>query len=149
MKVYLGSDHRGFELKEKLKSWLEKRDIDHEDFGAHSYDKNDDYTTYAQKVASVVSTSNSTLGVLLCGSGVGVDIAANKFDNVRASVGINEDQVAAGRRDDDMNVLVIAADFTDEDSAFKMVKALLETKYENVKRHNRRLEEIKRIEQNN
>lgn len=149
MKVYLGADHRGYELKEKLKQWLERHEYEHEDFGAHKFDKNDDYTLYAEKVASVVAKGKESLGVLLCGSGVGVDVSANKFDGIRASIGINSEQVKAGRQDDDMNILVIAADYTNEALAQKMLYIFLETEYEKLKRHERRLEEISRIEKNN
>lgn len=149
MKIYLGADHRGFTLKEKLKKWIEKHDISHEDLGAPSLDLNDDYTLYAEKVASVVADENNARGVLLCGSGVGVDVVANKFDGVRASIGKNEAQVKAGRADDDMNILVIAADYTNEADATKMLRAFLDTDFSSNERHKRRLDEISRIEQNN
>ena len=149
MKIYLGADHRGFELKNKILSWLEKWDYAHEDMGAYELDEIDDYTLYAEKVATVVSHTKDVMGILVCGSGVGVDVVANKFDGVRASIGKEVDQVKAGRNDDDMNVLVIAGDFTNEEDAKEMVKAFLETEFDGVERHERRLEEIKRIEENN
>ena len=149
MKIYLGADHRGFELKNKMKGWLEKWDYPHEDMGAYELDETDDYTLYAEKVATVVSHTRGSTGILVCGSGVGVDVVANKFDGVRASIGKEVDQVKAGRNDDDMNVLVIASDFTDEEDAKDMVKVFLETGFDGVERHERRLEEIKRIEENN
>lgn len=149
MKIYLGADHRGFELKEKVKVWLEKHDIPHEDMGAYNHDPNDDYTLYAEKVSLLVANERSAKGILLCGSGVGVDVAANKFDGVRASIGKEPKQVEAGRRDDDMNILVIAADFTDYQFATDMVKCFIQTQFSGLARHERRLEEIKRLEQNN
>ncbi len=149
MKVYLGADHRGFLLKEKIRSWLEKWDYVHEDMGAYQLDETDDYTLYAEKVATIVSHTSDSKGILVCGSGVGVDVVANKFDGVRASIGKEPDQVKAGRNDDDMNVLVIAGDFTDEEDAKGMVKVFLETEFDGKERHERRMEEIKRIEENN
>lgn len=149
MKIYLGADHRGFALKEKLKIWLEKHDVAHEDLGAPTLDPNDDYTTYAEKVASLVASQESARGVLLCGSGVGVDVVANKFDGIRASIGKTEAQIKAGRADDDMNILVIAADYTSEADAQKMLRTFLDTKFSSNARHKRRLDEISRIEQNN
>lgn len=153
MKVYLGSDHRGFRLKEELKIWLLENHIAGEDLGAYEFDPDDDYPVFSGKVAkAVVSDLKKGLdakGVLLCGSGVGADAAANKFDGIRASIGINIEQVKAGRRDDDMNVLVIAADLTSKKEAKEMVKAFLETDFIKNERHQRRLLQIKKIEANN
>ncbi|EKD62003.1 MAG: hypothetical protein ACD_52C00324G0003 [uncultured bacterium] len=149
MKVYIGADHRGYKLKEKLFQWLVDGKYSVEDYGAYELDVSDDYVVYAEKVASVVSKVDNRRGVLLCGSGVGVDVVANKFDGVRASVGKSADQVKAGRRDDDMNVLVLAAEFTGVEEAKEMLKAFLETKFDQKSRHKRRLEDIKRIEANN
>ena len=87
--------------------------------------------------------------MLLCGSGVGVDVVANKFDGVRASIGKSVLQVEAGRNDDDMNVLVVAADYTTEKEAKAMLIAFLETKFSGKARYERRLEEIQKIEENN
>ena len=149
MKIYIGADHRGFKLKEKLKSWLKQKKYAIEDMGAYELDKADDYTLYAEKVALMVRDNVGSRGLLLCGSGVGVDVVANKFDDIRASIGKTPKQVKAGRKDDDLNVLVIAADFTTESDMKKMVSAFLKTKYVKTVRHERRLEEISRIEENN
>jgi ribose 5-phosphate isomerase B len=153
MKIYLGSDHRGFKLKEKITQWLFEWKYNFEDMGAQFYNEKDDYTKYATEVASVVGDKNNVTaksrGILLCGSGVGVDVMANKFDGIRASIGKSEEQVKAGRRDDDMNVLVIAADYTKDDEAKIMVKAFLETEFDKAVRHKRRLQDIEKIEANN
>ena len=147
--IYIGADHRGLNLKEKVAGWLFEWKYEFQDLGAETLDLNDDYTKYAADVASLVADNKQSLGILLCGSGVGVDIMANKFDGVRSSIGKNPDQVKAGRNDDDMNILVLAADFTDENEAKEMVKAFLETKFDGKTRHERRLEEIEKIEANN
>ncbi len=149
MKIYIGADHRGYELKEKIKRWINEWGYELEDVGAHKHDQNDDYTLYAEKVGVVVSKENESKGILLCGSGVGVDVVSNKFDGVRASIGKSMEQVKAGRHDDDMNVLVIAADYTKENEAKEMLKAFFETKFDQKQRHKRRLTEIARIEANN
>lgn len=146
MKIYIGADHRGYKLKEKAKNWLGNYEL--VDMGAYKYDPKDDYTLYAEKVASSVADSGGR-GILLCGSGVGVDVVANKFDGVRASIGKSPEQVRAGRADDDMNILVLAADYTKEKEAMSMVKAFLETKFSGKARHKRRLSEIEKIEANN
>lgn len=148
MKIYIGSDHRGFELKEKIKIWLGEWGHEVNDLGAYQFDPNDDYPFYAEKVGSMVGEGEGR-GILLCGSGVGVDVAANKLDGVRASIGKNPDQVRAGRADDDMNILVIAADYTKEEEAKEMTKAFLETEFAKKEKFVRRLSEIKKIEANN
>ncbi len=147
--IYIGADHRGYELKEKVASWLFEMKYDFRDLGAESLDTKDDFTKYAESVASVVANDDRSKGILLCGSGVGVDVVANKFDGIRSSIGKNPDQVEAGRRDDDMNILVIAADYTKEDEAKEMLKKFLETKFSGKARYVRRIEEIGKIEANN
>lgn len=149
MKIFLGADHRGYELKEKIATWLFDLNYDFEDLGASFLDPNDDYTKYAADVASMVAKRPHSKGVLLCGSGVGVEVVANKFDGIRAAIGKNVLQVKAGRNDDDMNVLVIASDFTTVKEARGMLIAFLETKFDEKERHERRIEEIEKLEANN
>jgi RpiB/LacA/LacB family sugar-phosphate isomerase len=149
MKVYIGGDHRGYFLKEKIARWLLEWEYKYSDMGADSLKLGDDYTVYAERVASIVASENGSRGILLCGSGVGVDIIANKFDGVRSGIGLSKEQVVAAREDDDINILVIASEYTPEAEAKEMVKAFLETKYEKVARHERRIEDIKRVEENN
>lgn len=148
-KIFIGADHRGYEMKEHIARWLFELNYEFEDLGAESLDPNDDYTKYASEVASIVAKRPGSKGILLCGSGVGADVVANKFDGIRASVGKSVLQVKAGRSDDDMNVLVIASDFTIEKDAKGMLIAFLETKFDGKERHERRLEDIEKIEANN
>lgn len=149
MKIFIGADHRGYELKEKLKKWL--ADSGHEvvDQGAYTLDPKDDYTKFASNVAMQVAKDQNARGILACGSGVGVDVTANKFDGVRASIGSSPEQIELGRRDDDMNVLVIAAGFTTEGKAKDIVKKFLETEFSGEERHKRRLDDIAKIEETN
>lgn len=149
MKIYIGADHRGYELKEKIARWLFEMEYPYQDLGAYHLDPKDDFTKYATEVASLVAKTENARGVLLCGSGVGADVVANKFDGVRASIGKDVFQIEAGRNDDNMNILVIAADYTEEKDAKAMLIAFLETNYSGKARYERRLEEIKRIEENN
>ncbi len=149
MKIFIGSDHRGYELKEKIATWLFDMNYDFEDLGALHFDPDDDYSKYAEMVSSMVAKRPHSRGVLLCGSGVGVEVVANKFDGIRAAIGKSVLQVKAGRRDDDMNILVIASDYTTEKEAKGMLIAFLETKYEENARHERRLDEIEKLEANN
>jgi ribose 5-phosphate isomerase B len=149
MKIFIGADHRGFALKEKISQWLFDMEIACQDVGAHTLDTGDDYTKYAESVASRVVKTEGSRGVLLCGSGVGVEVVANKYDGVRAAIGKGVLQVEAGRSHDDMNVLVIAADFTSEKEAKAMLIAFLETKFSEKERYERRLQEIEKIEEKN
>lgn len=149
MKIYIGADHRGFELKEKIKKWLVGENFQIEDLGAHTFDMVDDYTGYAAKVASAVSLERGSLGILFCASGMGMSIMANKFDGVRSAVGITPSQVASGRKDDDLNVLSIASEFSSEDTAKEMITAFLNTQFSSEERFLRRLNDIKKIETNN
>jgi len=149
MKVYIGADHRGFNLKKKIAKWLRSWGFDFFDVGAKRFEKDDDYTVYASKVSKLVSQNKDSRGILICGSGVGVDVVANKFDGIRASVGKSLEQVKAGRNDDDMNILVLAADYTSEDEAREMTKAFLETRFGGKEKYKRRLYQIKKIEENN
>ncbi len=147
--IFIGADHRGYALKEKISRWLFEWKYPFEDIGASILDTSDDYTKYAEEVASLVAKNDDSKGILLCGSGVGVDVVANKFDGVRASIGKSADQVRAGRNDDDMNILVIAADYTNEEDVKGMLETFLETKFSGKDRYERRLEEIEKIEENN
>jgi ribose 5-phosphate isomerase B len=149
MKIFIGADHRGYELKEKINQWLFEMERAFQDLGADSFDPQDDYTEYAEKVASLVTENEGSRGILICGSGVGVEVIANKFDGIRAGIGKNALQIEAAREDDDMNVLVIAADYTSEKEAKSMLIAFLETKFSGKAKHEKRLEEIERIEANN
>ena len=147
--IYLGSDHRGFELKEALRAWLVSEDYQVEDLGALVYDANDDYPDYALKVAQKVAVDPNGRGILLCGSGVGVDIVANKVDGVRSGIGLNDDQATAARRDDNINVLVIATDYISEENAKKMIKVFLTTEFSGEQRFTDRLQKVEAIEKKN
>ena len=140
-------------LKESLKKYFHEIGIEYEDLGAYELDPKDDYPVYAERVAQKVSqeikNANPAQGILLCGSGVGVDIVANKFDGIRSGIGINAQQVRSARHDDDINVLAIAADETQENEAHEMIKAFLETEFEPSAKHTRRLKEIEDIENTN
>lgn len=151
MKVYIGADHRGFSLKEKIKAWLIEDDIEFEDFSSPEIDPDDDYPLIAEKVARKVSSDTqreveNTKGIVICGSGVGVDIVANKFDRVRSGLAVNKKQVEEARKDDDINVLALPVDFISEDEAKEIVATFLRTDFSNEKRKQRRLNEIEEIE---
>ncbi|MBI2031635.1 MAG: RpiB/LacA/LacB family sugar-phosphate isomerase [Candidatus Levybacteria bacterium] len=151
MKVYIGADHRGFELKEGLKTWFTENKIEIKDLGAFKYDPGDDYPVYAEQVARHVATDlgrdfNDSRGILICGSGVGVDIVANKFKHIRSGLAVNPEQIEKARLDDDINVLTIPADYINEQNAKIIVKLFLETPFSHEKKKERRLAEIEKIE---
>lgn len=147
MTIYIGADHRGFKLKESLKTFLEKRGYDVADLGAKKYDKNDDYPDFAAKVAQAVSGDpEKRQGIVICGSGEGVEIVANKFKHVRAALVANTKQAFASRNDDDANVLALAADFLSETRAKKIVEIWLNTPFSREERHKRRIQKISDLE---
>lgn len=146
MKIHLGADHRGFALKEHLKSYLESSGYSVIDHGAFSLEPQDDYVDFAKAVAQRVREEKDSCGVVLCGSGVGVAVTANKVAGVRAVLGFNEEQVQAARSDDDVNVLALASDFTSESAAIQLVERFLGTTYRNEERFARRLTKLETLE---
>lgn len=146
MKILLGADHRGFALKQTLIQHLHAQDVEVEDMGAYTLDPTDDFPDPTQKVAERVAHNTDLLGIVLCGSGVGVDIAANKVDGVRCALALNPEQIASARRDDNVNMLALAADHMNEDQAIDAVRTFMETPYEPTEARERRLDKIETIE---
>lgn len=148
-KVYLATDHAGFELKEKIKGFLKEEGYETEDFGAHSLDPEDDYPDFISKAAEAVSKNRESKAIILGGSGQGEAIVANKFPNVRAAVyyGGLEQMTALIRQHNNSNVLSLGARFLKDEEAIAAVKLFLETQFTNEERHKRRIEKIKKIEE--
>ena len=150
MKIYIGSDHRGFALKQALHSWLTENNYSVEDKGASEYVQTDDYVDYAKAVANAVvediQKGEDARGIVICGSGFGVDFTANKIKGIRGGIGFDEGQVKHGRTNDDINILALAAMFSGEETSKEMLKAFLETAFSGEERHIRRIEKIKAIE---
>ena len=144
MKVAIGADHAGYELKEKVKKYLEKKGIETEDVGTFSKDSVD-YPDYAFEVASQVSDKKIDFGVLVCKSGIGMSIAANKFKNVRAALCFSPEMAKLARSHNDANVLSLSQEFTKVDEAYKIIDTWLATNFEGG-RHERRVEKIKKME---
>ena len=143
MIIYLGADHRGFKLKESLKPYLKQAGYETVDLGNDHYDKDDDYPDFAVLVARKISEDpQNARGILICGSGVGVDITANRFKNVRSVLGFSAEQARMSRNDDDTNVLSLAADFLSEEQAGEIVEAWLKTAFSGEERHRRRVKKI-------
>ena len=145
--IYIGSDHGGFELKQEISAYLTETAVQFKDLGPNVFSENDDYPEFAEKVGKFVSkSSGKDLGILICRSGVGVAIVANKFKNVRAALCWNEQVAKASRLDDDANVLCLPADYISPETAKRILQIWLDTSFSTAPRHQRRLAEIKKIE---
>ena len=144
MKIALASDHAGYQEKEKLKPLLKSLGIEFDDLGTVSEDSVD-YPDYARKVGEKVAKGEAEQGLLVCGSGTGMAIAANKVAGVRAAVAWNEETARLARQHNDANVLSIGARTTPEEEIPKIVQTWFETKFEGG-RHAGRVEKIKAIE---
>lgn len=146
MIIYFGADHRGFDLKETLKKFVQDKGYEISDLGDTQKNPEDDYTDFAMAVGKKVGEDAQSRGILVCGSGAGMEITANKFKGVRATVGFLRDQVFDARNHDDINVLVLSADFVSVDDAQQMVKLFLDTPMSPEPRHARRLQKIVELE---
>ena len=141
-KVILGSDHAGFAMKEKLKSHFLRHDIPYHDLGPYKLNKNDDYPDYAFKVASSVAQKKGTKGILICGSGAGVVIAANKVKGIRAVAVNNRYEAKMSRSHNDANVLGLSGRELSFPKLKDLVMVWLKTPFSNESRHKRRLTKI-------
>jgi len=143
--LFLGADHRGFRLKEKIKPWLQAQDFSFEDLGAYTYQKDDDYPDFAVPVARAVLQTGG-LGLLFCGSGVGADIIANKTPGIRSALGFNLRVTRQSREHENVNILSLPADHLNEDEAKKIIFTFLTTPFSAAPRHLRRLKKVKSYE---
>ena len=141
VKLFLGADHAGFDFKEKLKKYLDKKKIDFEDLGAFVLDENDDYPDIAFKVAERVSEVSGK-GILICGSGEGMEIAANKVKGIRAIAAWDVYTAKKSREHNDANILALS----ERDSSFakvtKIIDAWLKTPFSDKEKHARRIKKI-------
>src|SRR3989338_4192910 len=148
MKVYVGADHRGFALKEKLKDWLSRKGYSVVDCGNTVHDPDDDYPDFASAVATKVQESGDEgRGIVICGSAMGVGITANKFKVIRCGVGITTEDVHHGRDHDDINIVGLSSDYVNEKTSLEMAEIFLKTAFSNSERHVRRIKKIEKIEQ--
>ncbi len=144
--VYLGADHRGYKLKEKIKKWLEEWRESYKDLGALKYNSSDDYPDFGFAVGEAVAKGEGSLGIVICGSGAGISLAVNKVKGARAAVIFNEDGAFHARKSTGVNVLGLAADYLSERMSKKIVKKFLNTAFSGEKRHARRINKIKEYE---
>ena len=142
MTVYIGADHRGFHLKDKLAQWLREEGHEVTDCGNTIYDPVDDFPDYSFAVADRVVADEGSRGIIICGSGGGVTICANKVKGVRCTTAVHVADVKHNRQADDINVLALSADYTDFDEAKELVAAFLLIEFEAQERHVRRLNKV-------
>ena len=140
MTIFIGADHRGFELKDQIIEYLQSKNIRTEDLGNYEYDPQDDNPIYAQKVAqAVLQNPDEHLGIVICGSGVGVSVAANRFKSIYCGIGLNPDQVKSIREHDHINMLALAADYQTFEQAKKMIDMFIQTSKNPQKKYLKRL----------
>ena len=146
MRIVIGSDHAGYEMKGKIVDAVKKFGYEVTDVGTHEPDKPDDYPDFAQLVAQKIQAEEADRGIVICGSGVGVSVAANKFKGIRAAVCHDHYSAHQGVEHDDMNVLVLGARIVGLQVALDLSEAFLTARFSNEERHVRRLNKVKEIE---
>lgn len=144
MKIAIGADHAGFELKDKVKKYLAKHGHQVEDLGTNNGDSVD-YPDYAYKVAQQVAGRRADFGVLVCGSGIGMAITANKVPGVRAATATTEQEAQLSREHNDANVLALGARLVKDDQALKLVDTFLKSSFAHG-RHEPRVAKIEAVE---
>jgi ribose 5-phosphate isomerase B len=144
VRVVIGSDHAGFHLKESIKALLERLGVPYEDVGAHSA-ASSDYPDFAQAAAREILEGRADRGVLVCGTGIGMVIAANKIPGIRAALAWNEATARLGRAHNDANIMTVGGRTTSAADVEGMLRAFLTTEYEGG-RHDGRLAKITRLE---
>ncbi len=145
VKIFIGSDHAGFETKEKIKKYLERRGIGYEDFTPVKK-KGDDYPLYAFKVAKKVAATKEGRGILVCGSGTGMEIAANKVKGIRAVAPYDTYTARMSRTDNDANIVTFRERGFPSSKVIRLLKVWLDTKFSGAVRHKRRIKEISKYE---
>ncbi len=139
--VYVGADHAGFELKQKLVGELRRLGYEPVDVGPATLDPSDDYPDYAKPVAQAVSTGKAARGVLTCGTGLGMSYVANRYPHVRAAVVWSPEIAELSRKHNDANVLVLPSRYMSDDESLAILRRWLSTPFEGG-RHERRVEKI-------
>jgi ribose 5-phosphate isomerase B len=146
LRIALAADHGGFPLKADLSPWLHDQGYDLLDMGASTFDPSDDYPDFTEAVARAVASGQAQRGILICGSGVGASIAANKVPGVMAGLCHDTYSAHQGVEHDDMNVLCLGARVIGIELAKELVTAFLNARFSNEERHRRRLEKVMAIE---
>lgn len=146
-KIAIGSDHAGFQLKEKIKKFLNELSYQVVDVGCHS-EESCDYPDFGNAVAQLVKNGEVQTGIVICGTGIGVSISANKIPRIRAALCLTKEMAELARRHNDANILALGARIQSEDTIEEIIKTFLTTDFDGG-RHIKRIEKIKLIEDNN
>ena len=146
MKIAFGSDHAGFEIKEIIKSFLTSSNIDFVDLGAYEFDALDDYPDFAKNVGYAIRNGEAQKGIIICGSGVGASITANKIKGVRAGLCHDGYSAHQGVEHDDMNVLCIGSRIIGIELIKEIIISFINAKFSGEERHSRRLQKLLDIE---
>ncbi len=146
MRIAIGADHGGYPLNERVINELDGAGHEIIDFGTHVGSRPDDYPDYALKVGQAVQNSEADIGILICGSGVGASVAANKLKGIRAALSGDTYSAHQSREHDDCNVLCLGARVTGEELALEIVRAFVGATFSGEERHRRRLAKIAEIE---
>ena len=148
MTIYIAADHGGYKMKEMLKTYLLGKGERVEDMGPEAFNPADDYPDFSLSVAQAVAQDHGSLGILLCRSGQGVCIVANKVKGIRTTMAWNKEVAAEGRRDNHANILCFVSDFLSEEETKQIADAWLNEKPATEERHVRRVKKIEAIENN-
>jgi ribose 5-phosphate isomerase B len=146
MRIAVAADHAGYEMKNELAALIRESGHEVTDLGAHTYNRDDDYPDFAEALGRAVQSGEAERGVLICGSGVGASVAANKLDGVRAGLCHDAYSARQGVEHDDMNVLVLGSRIIGIELARDLVRGFLGAQFSGDARHVRRLEKVKRLE---
>jgi ribose 5-phosphate isomerase B len=146
MRIAIGADHGGYVMKVQLARKLEQRGHEIIHFGNMAYDPDDDYPDYAIPLARAVAAGRADRGILLCGSGVGASVAANKVNGARAALCHDDYSARQGVEDDDMNILCLGGRTMGIEVAWDCVKNFLGATFSQAERHRRRLEKVRQLE---
>ncbi len=139
-KIFLSSDHAGFELKEKVKVFLIENNLDYEDLGCASLEPVD-YPDYAKILSKKIKDKNNSKGILFCGTGIGISMAANRFPHIRAALCTSVEMASKSRKHNDANVLALGGRIIEDKIAIEIVKEFLHTEFE-AGRHSLRVDKI-------
>ncbi len=146
MKIGISADHGGFELKQKILSYLNETGYDVLDFGAFEFDQHDDYPDFVIPLAKSIAEGTLERGIAICGSGIGAAIAANKVSGVRAALITEHFSAHQGVEDDDLNIICLGGRITGTAVALELIETFLNSRFSNAERHLRRLNKIKTLE---
>lgn len=144
MKIFIGADHNGFALRNNIKDYLVRAGYDVSNVDNATLNPEDDYPLQAIKLVHELQLNNDedSRGILICGSGQGMCMAANRFKGIRALLGYDRQSIVSARHDDDANVLCLPANTIQKEDAFMLVETFLNTKFSHIGRHQRRIKEL-------